>query len=150
MSSFNIGGPNNKPQVTEAQNMMNNGGGGNTGYMQSRKEKKKKEEEMIDPSILEEEIEDKFEHIEDECDDDDDYYNTSPCNVSNSDDTFEKEGAKKEFKKGENKSDKNVVFGLIDRFAEKIINKAEIANRTKKRDDNDPPRDFLSLSGKDV
>ena len=88
MSSFNINGPSNKPQVTEAQNMMNNGGGGNTGYLQSRGKKKKKGEETIDPAILEGEIEDKFERTEEEYEDDDDYYyNASLQNIPKSDDT---------------------------------------------------------------
>ena len=77
MSSFNINGPSNKPQITEAQNMMNNGGGGNTGYLASgRKKKDKKKEDEIDPKLLEGEIEDKFERQIDEDEDDDDYYNT--------------------------------------------------------------------------
>ena len=149
MSSFNIGGPNNRPQVTEAQNMMNNGGAGNTGYMQSRKKKKKKEEEMMDPSILDGEIEDKFEYIEDEYEDDDDYYNTSSYDASNSDDTFEREGTKKESEKTESKGAKNVVFGLIDKFADRIVDKNKTAAK-KKRDDYNPGGDFLSLSGKDI
>lgn len=143
MSSFNIGGPSNKPQVTEAQNMMNNGGGGNTGYMQGRGKKKKKPEEMIDPAILDGEAEDKFEYVEDEYEDDDDYYNTSNTSsydASKSDDTFIKEG-QEETKKEEGPV-KKVVFGLIDKFTDKIT--------TKKRDDDNPGGDFLSLSGKDI
>lgn len=149
MSSFNIGGPNNKPQVTEAQNMMNNGGGGNTGYMQSRGKKKKKPEETIDPVILESEAEDKFEYVEDEYEDDDDYYNRTPggnktsFDASKSDDKFIKEG-KEETKQNESPV-KKVVFGLIDKFADKIADKT-----SKKRDDDNPGGDFLSLSGKDI
>ena len=144
MSSFNIGGPNNKPQIREAQNMMNNGGGGNTGYMQNRGKKKKKEEEMMDPSILDGEIQDKFEYIEDEYEDDDDYYNRPSYNALNSDDTFKKEGAEED-KKNENENAKNIVFGLIDKFADKIVEK-----RSKNKDDDNPGGDFLSLSGKDI
>jgi len=144
MSSFNIGGPGNKPQVTEAQNMMNNGGGGNTGYMQSRGKKKKKPEETIDPVILEGESEDKFEYIEDEYEDDDDYYNTSSFDASKSDDKFVKEEDKKEPEEENKGPVKKIVFGLVDKFTDKI------ANKTKKRDDDNPGGDFLSLSGKDI
>ncbi len=156
MSSFNIGGPNNKPQVTEAQNMMNNGGGGNTGYMQSRGKKKKKPEETIDPVILEGEAEDKFEYVEDEYEDDDDYYNTSKnssrnssFDVSKSDDKFiknDEEDEEEEFEENGKNPVKKVVFGLIDKFADRISEKT-----LKKRDDDNPPGgDFLSLSGKDI
>ncbi len=140
MSSFNINGPSNKPQVTEAQNMMNNGGGGNTGYLQSRGKKKKKGEETIDPAILEGEIEDKFERTEEEYEDDDDYYyNASLQNIPKSDDTFEKNNEQKP-----KNTAKGIFFGLIDKVTDKI------AEKNIKKDDDNPGGDFLSLSGKDI
>lgn len=127
------------PQITEAQNMMNNGGGGNTGYLDSGRKKKKKKEEEIDPAILKEEGEDKFERSEIEYEDDDDYYGRS-----SSDETQEKTETPAEEKKPEilnTANIKNKFLGLIGNI-EKIIKPED------KTEGEEPPvnGDFLTLS----
>ncbi len=139
MSSFNINGPSQMPQITEAQNMMNNGGGGNTGYLDSGRKKKKKKEEEIDPAILNKEGEDKFERSEIEYEDDDDYYGRTSSN-----ETAEKESAPAEEKKPEilnTDKIKNKFLGFIGNI-EKIIKPED------KTEGNQPPvdGDFLTLS----
>lgn len=138
MSSFNINGPGNRPQITETQNMMNNGGAGNTGYMAGGKKKKKKEDEF-DPALLEMDIEDKFERSEDEFDDDD-YYNSTAA--KDKDKTSDDEKL--------DNTVKGMMFGLIDKVvqtADNAIEKVlEKKNNTDDRDDNPGGGDFLTLS----
>lgn len=139
MSSFNINGPSNRPQITEAQNMMNNGGAGNTGYMAQGKKKKKKGEDEFDPSILEEGAEDSFQHSQDEFEDDDDYYNTSNSskNASKEDENKPKPGVK------------GVVFGILGKVAQaadSVIEKVSEKKTADDKDDNNGGGDFLTLS----
>ncbi len=134
MSSFNINGPSNKPQITEAQNMMNNGGGGNTGYLASgRKKKDKKKEDEIDPKLLEGEIEDKFERQIDEDEDDDDYYNTEI--------TAQSENQNQDKPKHPLQ---DAVFGLINQV--KVSKKPKDNNENKNKKDDNGGNDFLTLS----
>ncbi len=144
MTSFNINGPSQKPQITEAQNMMNNGGGGNTGYFETgRKKKKKKEEDEINPSILKEEGEDRFERSEVEYEDDDDYYGTSSSNEAEMEpDEEEKQQKTAEIINSDNI--KNKFLGLIGNI-EKIIKPEDKTKNTAL-----PDGDFFILSKNDI
>lgn len=141
MSSFNINGPGNRPQITEAQNMMNNGGAGNTGYMAGGKKKKKKEDEF-DASLLEVDIEDKFERSEDEFEDDDDYYNSNSGEQNTAED--KKTDAK-------TNTTKDMVFGILGKVvqaADNVIEKVSEKKPDNAGNDDDPGAggDFLTLS----
>lgn len=139
MSSFNINGPSNRPQITEAQSMMNNGGAGNTGYMAQGKKKKKKDESEFDPSILEDGAEDSFQRSQDEFEEDDDYYNTA-----NSADNASSENESKP------KTDvKGIVFGILGKVAQaadSVIEKVSEKKTADGKDDNNGGGDFLTLS----
>ncbi len=139
MSSFNINGPSQMPQITEAQNMMNNGGGGNTGYLDSGRKKKKKKEEEIDPAILKEEGEDKFERSEIEYEDDDDYYGRNTPAKEEKQDAYSSEEKKSEILNTDNI--KNKFLGLIGSI-EKIIKPEDKTEGLMPSVDGD----FLTLS----
>lgn len=139
MSSFNINRPSNRPQITEAQSMMNNGGAGNTGYMAQGKKKKKKDEDEFDPSILEGGTEDSFQRSQEEFEEDDDYYNTPKSSRGTS-------------KENENKPKtgvKGVVFGILGKVAQaadSVIEKVSEKKTADDKDDNSGGGDFLTLS----
>lgn len=127
MSSFNINGPSsNQPMVQSSQGLgKDGGGGGNTGYMNMRGGKKKSSSNSDEDNsvFLEEELED----------------------------TFEKEGSKKE--KGSPKKENKLTSALSKFIKNKTQKETPVETKDafiKSTDNHEPEKDFNMFNNYDI